>query len=184
MAGLEKTLMLKEVKDKIKATSNIFFTKVNRINVDDFTKLRQSVSPCSTKAFVVKNTIARIALKDLGLEKCTSAIDGISFLVVADKEIQQVSKELVAFGKDKNAEQFEIRGAWIEGEFVSEGYVKEISKLPSRQVLLANLLGRMNAPITNFVCDLNGIIRSLVIALSEVSKKKGEPPKGDEPPAA
>jgi large subunit ribosomal protein L10 len=175
MAGFEKTLMLKEVKNKLKDRKNIFLTRVNKITVDDFNKLRQTLSDISDNAFVVKNSVARIAFDELGLKEGVGSIDGTVFIVVGDREPQKISKELVDFGSKKEAEQFEIRGAFIEGGYAAgDAYVKQLAKLPSKEVLVATLLGTMKSPITNFVFVLNGLIRSLAIALHEVSKKKSE----------
>ncbi len=169
MAGLEKQLMLKVMKETLEG-NDVFFTRFDKVTVGNFGRLRQGVRKNEGKGIVGKNSIMRIALKELGMEDAVSAIDGSVFLVASQEGPQKVSKELVNFSKEQSA--FEIQGVFIDGAFRPKEYVVELSNLPSREQLLASVVGGMKAPITNFVFGLNSIVRSLVVVLNEVSKKK------------
>ncbi|MBU1862376.1 MAG: 50S ribosomal protein L10 [Candidatus Omnitrophica bacterium] len=171
MPGIENTLMLKEIKKKLE-NKNVFFTNFNKVTVKNFSRLRQSLTKNDGQGLVVKNRVARIVLKELGMEKAVDVIAGSMFLVAAEKEPQKISKDLVDFAKGQ--ESFTIKGAFIDGSFQPESYVSELAKLPSREQLLASVVGGMKAPITNFVFGLKGILRSFVVVLNEMNKKKSE----------
>ncbi len=169
MPGIEKQLMLKEVKGKLEG-KDVYFTNFNKVNVEDFGRLRQAVSNKKAQGIVVKNSIARIVLKELGMEETIPVIDGSVFLVTSSEEPQSVSKELVNFAKGQEA--FNIKGAFIDGDFYSSDYVVDLAKLPSREQLIASVVVGIKAPITNFVLGLSGLMRSFVVVLNEISKKK------------
>ncbi len=171
MAGIEKELMLRDVKKHFEGKS-LFFTSFDKVNVGDFGKLRESIRKASGKGMVVKKTIAAIALRELGVEEATTAIDGPLFIVAAVENQPAVSKELVKFAKEQ--ENFVIKGVYMDGAFHSKSYVDALSELPSREELIASVVGGMKAPINNFVLGLNSIIRSFAVCLNELSKKKSE----------
>ena len=169
MSGIEKQLMLKEIKDTLEG-QDVFFTNFSKVSVADFGRLRQSISNNVGKGMVVKNSIARIALKELGMEESIPAVDGSVLLVTSGDEPQKISKELVNFAKKQEA--FTINGAVIDGQFHPSTYIVTLAKLPSREQLIASVVGGIKAPITNFVLGLNSLLRSFVVVLNEVSKKK------------
>jgi large subunit ribosomal protein L10 len=171
MAGIEKELLLKETKARIEG-GNVFFTKFDRISVDKLAELRSSLKKKDGRGFVVKNKVAELALKELGMDNALKALDGQVFLVRSAKEPQIISKELVNFSKEQ--ESFEIQGVFIDGNFQEKSYVEELSRMPSRKELLASVVGGMKAPITNFVFGLNALLKGLVVVLDQVSKKKSE----------
>ena len=169
MPGIEKQLMLKEIKSTLEG-NDVFFTNFSKVSVEAFGQLRQSISDNACKGVVVKNTIARIALKELGMEETLPAIDGSVLLVASGNEPQKISKELVDFAKKQEA--FTLKGAVIDGQFRPSSYVNALAKLPSREQLIASVVVGIKAPITNFVLGLNSLLRSFVVVLNEVSKKK------------
>jgi len=171
MTGIEKQLMLKEIKEKLE-NKDIFFTNFSKVNVKDLGRLRQAITKGEGKGIVVKNNVARIVLKELGMENTLPAIDGSVFLVVSDEEPQKISKVLVNFAKEQEA--FTIKGAFLDGNFHPSIYVLKLAALPSRNELLALVVGSIKAPINNFVLGLHGVLRSFVVVLNEMSKKKGE----------
>jgi len=134
--------------------------------------LRGSIKKNEGYGFVVKNKVAEIALKELGMEGALEALDGQVFLVRSAEEPQVISKELVNFAKSQEA--FEIQGIFIDGNFQGKSYVMELSNMPSRHQLLASVVCGMKAPITNFVFILNALMKNLVVVLDQVSKKKSE----------
>ncbi len=171
MAGIEKELLLKETKTRLTG-GDLFFTNVDKVNVEKLAELRRSVKKSDGCGYVVKNRIAKIALEEMGMADAAQGLDGQVFVVTAPRDPQDISKELVDFSKEQ--ESFEIQGVFIDGAYQSKTYVEDLSKLPSRQQLLASVVGGMKAPITNFVLGLGSLVKSLVVVLDQVSKKKSE----------
>ena len=82
------------------------------------------------------------------------------------------SKDLVNFAKTHD--KFKIKGAVIDGKLVAEEKIKYMASLPSKEVLLAQVVGGIKAPITGFVMVLGGVIRKFVYVIDAVKNKKGE----------
>ncbi len=169
MAGIEKEIMLKEVKSKLENRS-IFFASFEKMTVDDFGSLRNTLSKKEANGFVVKKRIAKLALKELGLEEAADGIVGPLFMVATEANQPALSKDLVNFAKEK--ESFVINGVYMDGSYHPTSYVETLSSLPSRDELIASVVCGAKAPINNFVLGLNSLLRSFVVVLNEVSKQK------------
>lgn len=171
MAGIEKELMFKEIKSCLEG-NDIFIACFSKVSVENLNKLRSAIRKNAARGIVAKHSIAKRVFKDLGLENAAASFSDTMFLVAAPEEPQKVSKELVDFTKDK--ETFSIQGVVIDGTFQPEEYVAALAELPSREQLLASVVGGIKAPVTNFVFVLNSLLRSFVVVLNEVGKKKNE----------
>lgn len=171
MAGIEKKIMLQEVKSAL-AEKDVFVTKYDRLTVKDFGQLRSDIRKKNGSGMVVKKTIAKLAFKELGMEDASQALDGSVFVVASSDEPQELSKLLVDFAKKK--EEFDVTGAFVEGAYRDQQYVKDLASLPSREELIASVVGGIKAPITNFVMGLSGFMKQLVVVLNEVNKTKSE----------
>lgn len=169
MPGIDKKIMLKEMKATLEG-GDIFFAKFDRVNVADFSELRRSIKNKEGRGIVVKKTLAKIALTEMGMEEATGALDGQMFLVASPSEPQIISKELVDFSKKQ--EGFVVNGVFMDGTFHSSEYVNDLAQLPSREQLLASVVGGIKAPITNFVMGLNSLLRSMVVVLDQVKQQK------------
>ena len=170
MPSLGNELMLHEVMNALREKHYIFFTKYQGLSAPDFVELRQKLGKVANRTLVVKNTLSRLAFKQMGIEDVNGLIKGSILLTVAEKEPQLVSKVLVDFAKGR--ENFEIGGAYLEGQVRALDYVKSLAHLPSREVLIASLAGGLNAPISGFVSVMGQLIRSLAIALDQIQKSK------------
>jgi large subunit ribosomal protein L10 len=111
--------------------------------------------------------VARIALKEAKQEGLAGSIEGQMALILSNADASEVSKVLVNFAK--SYEGFVVRGGVLDGAFLTEAEVKTLSDLPSREVLLAKLLGTMSAPLSRFAGALNGKTRDLLSILKQKS---------------
>lgn len=170
MPGVEKELMLGEIQGRIEDQSYLLFSCFDKLNVQDIADLRKRLRKVSSKAFVVKKTLLRRSMASLGLPKYDTKESGLVFVVACNENPQVASKVLVDFSKGKN--QFKVAGGCAEGVIVGAEYVTDLSSLPSRQELLAKLVGGMKSPVTGFVFTLRGLLTGLVGVLDQISKKK------------
>ena len=97
-------------------------------------------------------------------------LEGSILVTLGVQEPQLVSKTLVDFVKGR--ENMELRGMILDGRILEGSFVRELARLPGRKELLTQVAIRMKSPITGFVLTLKGLVQSLVIALSEIQKKK------------
>jgi large subunit ribosomal protein L10 len=98
---------------------------------------------------------------------------GVSF---SGKDIVATAKVLVNFSKANN--KFVIKGAVVDGKVMTLDEVKALASLPSREVLLSQVVGGIKSPITGFVNTLGGILRKFVYAVDAIKTKKQSTAEG------
>lgn len=171
MPSFAKELMLKELMNTLKSKNYIFFARYQNLPATEFVELRRKLDKAGNKTVVVKNTLTRLAFKQMGITDINGLIKGSIVLAVTEKDPQILSKILVEFAKGR--ENFQLDGAYLEGKLFPAQYLKSLADLPSREVLLATVLSRMNGPIGGFVSVLGQMVRSLVTVLDQIQKQKG-----------
>ena len=140
------------------------------INVLQDTNLRKQLREKNVNYRVLKNNIIRRALEMSGILGLDNFLTGTTVVVTSKSSYSDAAKILCDFAK--NNEFYKIKAGFIEGKMADATSIKSIAKLPSKEQLIAQVLRGFNTPITNFVCVLNSLMRALVIALSEIAKKK------------
>ena len=171
---LYRQRMANSVKDGISKKSSTFVVSYRGISSAKMNILRKDLKRKKAEVLVSKTSVARIALKEAKCEDLAASLEGQMALVLSNADASEVSKVLIKFAKD--CEGFVVRGGVLDGAFLSEDQVKTLSDLPSREVLLAKLLGTMSAPLTRFAGALNGKTRDLISILKQKSDL-GETPK-------
>jgi large subunit ribosomal protein L10 len=170
LGKLCKERMLNEVLDSFKAHPDFIITTYMGSSVSDLEGLRKNLKKTSADYMVVKNSILKIAFEKMKLAEEASKIEsgmGISF---SGGDIVSTCKTVVSFAKDHN--KFKIKGAIIDGKSVTPDKVKELASLPSRQVLLTQVVVGMKSPITGFVNTLSGVLRKFVYCVDAIKTKK------------
>lgn len=140
------------------------------ITVADDTKLRAELRKAGVKYRVIKNSLLNFAVKEAGLEGLSVSLAGTTALAVNTEGETAAAKILCEYAK-KN-EKFVIKAGFVEGRVIDTADVKALSQLPSKEVLIAQVLAGFNAPITGLVNVLNGNIRGLAVALNAIAEKK------------
>ncbi|MDP3790680.1 MAG: 50S ribosomal protein L10 [Candidatus Omnitrophota bacterium] len=172
---LTKERMVKELLSDIKERPNFFITNYMGSSVSDLENVRKSLRPCSSTYFVVKNSILNVVLDQLKIEDAKPMVGGGVGVSLSGEDYLATTKALVNFAKTH--EKFQIKGAYIDGKLIGVDKIKEMAALPSKEVLLARVVGGIKAPITGFVMVLGGIIRKFVYVVDAVktSKEKAAP---------
>ncbi len=166
----EKAEIIEKIHEKAKDATVAIVANFKGMSVESMETLRKKVKEQNIYFQVVKNTLARIALKDTPHEilkdhfrDCCAIAFGYDDPVVAAKILVEHAKG------EKN---FEIRFGAFEGSFLEADKIEALSKLPGKQELLAQLLGLLNTPPTNLVCLLSNLLRGLLYALNGIKDKK------------
>ncbi|MBM3250163.1 MAG: 50S ribosomal protein L10 [Candidatus Omnitrophica bacterium] len=160
----------KEIRDSLKDASAMLVVKYSGVSSPDMSALRSALHKTSADLLVVKNSVARRALKDSGLEELLKSIDGPCGLVFAKDEPVAVSKALYTFRKDH--EKFKIEGGCLKEKILAATDIEELSRLPGKEMLRAMAVGALNAPISGFVTALNQILAKIVYCLDQIKAKK------------
>ena len=158
------------VAEKLKSACAGVIVEYKGINVADDTKLRRELREANVSYTVVKNTILSRAAKEADLEGLDPVLEGTTALAVSEDDYIAAARILCDFSKDNKF--FKVKSGFIDGEVVDSSKIIELSKLPSKEVLLAQTLGGLNAPITGFVTVLNGTLKGLVVALNAIAEKQ------------
>ncbi len=167
-----KDRMIGEILNDIKERPNFFITNFMGSSVSDLENVRKSLKASKGTFFVVKNSMINVVLDQLKLEEAKSLIDGGVGISLSGEDVVATSKVLVNFSKTH--EKFKIKGAIIDGKLMAVDKIKEMASLPSKEVLLAQVVGGIKAPITGFVGVLGGVLRKFVYVVDavKVSKEK------------
>jgi large subunit ribosomal protein L10 len=178
---LTKEKMIKELLSDMKERPNFFITNYMGSSVSDLENVRKSLRTSSSSYVVVKNSILNVVLDQLKIDGVKNLVDGGVGVSLSGDDIIATTKALVNFSKTH--EKFQIKGAYIDGKLLGADKIKEMASLPSKEVLLAMVVGGMKAPITGFVMVLGGVIRKFVYALDAVKTAKGKAAPTPPPPA-
>jgi large subunit ribosomal protein L10 len=160
-----------EVKERIEQNQIAVLTKYVGINAEEVTDLRRKLREQGVSMKVYKNRLAKLALDELGLSEAVSFMEGPTAWAFSEDPVAP-AKVLKDFGKEVPV--VEMRGGILEGKIVSKDQLEALASLPGREVLLAQLVGTVAAPLRNLVGVLSAPTRNLVNVLDQVKKQKEE----------
>lgn len=166
----EKQKVVKEIESKINDATLVVFTDYRGLTVEEITELRNRLRVPGVEYKVVKNTMTRFALKNLGYDAIADQIEGPNAAVFSKEDPVGPAKTLFDF--IKQYKKLEVKLGILEGQLVETASIKELAELPPREVLLAQVLGTMKAPIQGFANVLNANITGLVRALDQIKEQK------------
>lgn len=165
-----KIRSVKDIKEKFDKSTVIILTDYKGLTMSQMSKLRKKLRPIDAEFKVFKNTLISRAIKDKSYDGIDTLLTGSTAIVFGYKDQVAPTKILSEFIKEN--EKPAVKGGLLEGKFIDTKTVSALAKLPSREVLLAKVMGTMKAPITNFVLDCKGIMNKFVYALSAIRDKK------------
>ncbi|MDR0381229.1 MAG: 50S ribosomal protein L10 [Oscillospiraceae bacterium] len=168
----EKKAALAALAEQIKNASAGVLVDYKGINVADDTKLRRELRAAGVEYAVVKNTLLRFAIEEVGFDALAPVLKGPTALATSAADPVAPAKILNEYARKSNG-KFQIKAGFVEGRVVTPVEVGTLADLPPREVLLARMLGGLNAPISGLVNVLNGNIRGLAVALAAIAEKKG-----------
>lgn len=163
--------MVKRITDGVSSKSSTFVVSYSDLNSKKTNKLRKDLNKKESEMYVSRNTLARIALKESGYEELAGDLDGQTAFVWTDCDAAEIAKQLVDFSKD--CETFSVKGGILDNSLLRKEDVKRLSDLPSREVLIAQLLAAIQSPLTGLASVLNGKTRELLNVLKQISEQKG-----------
>jgi large subunit ribosomal protein L10 len=171
MPTAKKEATIEELRQKLGASKNLFFTNYAGLTVEDITKLRNELRKDGTSTYgVVKNTLFSIAAGDDLAKKFETYLAGPTAIIFAGEDPVAPAKALKTFG-DAN-KPVEIKAAYIDGQIVDAKGVAQLAALPPKIELLARLVGSLKSPISGLVYVLSGNQSGLVRVLNQVREQK------------
>ncbi len=171
MARPEKEAAVEEMKQRLQECSIAIASQYQGITVEEVTQLRSKMRAEGVKFKVYKNTLATRALKELNLEAATQFMDGPTIWAFS-KDAAAPARILKEFGKA--VDKVKMQGGILDGKSVDAKMLEALADLPSRHVLLGQLVGVLAAPLQNFVGVMSAVPRNLLGVLEAVKAKKEE----------
>jgi large subunit ribosomal protein L10 len=165
-----KEQIVSELAQTLSTAKAAFIADYRGINVDQANDLRGRLRQAGCEYRVVKNTLLKLAAKDTPAECLAEFMVGPTAIAIAPADPVAPAKALDEFCKAVN--KFELKGAMLDGKALQIAQVKDLANLPSREELLAKMLGSINAPVSNFVGVLAAVPRSLVQVLGAIRDQK------------
>ena len=161
MANVEaKQQIVEEIKAKIQASKSIVFADYNKLTVLEVTDLRRKFKEANCEYKVYKNTLMRKAFNELGITDFDADLNGTTAVVFCADETSGAA----IFAKETKAnpalaEKVMPKCAYVENKYLDKAGVKALSAIPSKEILIARLLGCLQAPLSKFVGVLDAIAK-------------------------
>lgn len=162
--------VVSELSELLNSSKATFLADYRGMDVEAVNKLRGELRLLGVDYRVAKNTLLRIAAKGTGAECLEPHLQGPTAVAFARDDIAAPAKVLAELAKVSKF--FELKGGVMDGKLLSVEDIKALADLPSREVLLAKVLGSISAPATNFVGVLAAVPRSLVQVLAAIQEQK------------
>ena len=167
---LGKQQIVADLKEKLSDAAAGVIVDYKGITVAQDTKLRKDLREAGVEYMVVKNTLLGIAAKDVGLDDIIPSLNGTTALAVSSDHV--AAAKILSKYADESKGKFTVKCGFVDGGVIDADGVKALAKLPSREVLIAQVLGGFNAPISGFANVLNANLRGLVVALNAIAEKQ------------
>lgn len=153
----EKKRIVSEVKEKLEKSNSVVLVDYKGINVEDVTELRRRFRESGVDYKVYKNTLFKRAAADLGMESLNEFLEGPTSFAFSYDDAVAPARTINKFVKDYPKTTITIKGGMIENSFMDAVSIKTLGDLPSREVLLAMLLGALQGSMRNLAYMINSI---------------------------
>ena len=165
LTKVQKQKILEDLKEKIAKQKVMIFVGFTGLKVKDLSRLRKKLKAVGEEIKVAKKTLMGIAFKKAKIEIETEKLPGEVALVSGYKDELTPAKIVYQFSQE--CPNLKILGGFFENKFVEAEKIIELAKLPTREELLARLVGSISSPISNLVSVLEANIKGLITVLAK-----------------
>jgi large subunit ribosomal protein L10 len=165
----EKEAVIEQVSELMGRSAGAILTDYRGLTVAEITDLRRRLREQKAEYHVVKNTLFRRAVRDS--DSLAPFLEGPTAIAFALEDPVGPTKVLLDFIREKR--KASLKAGYISGRVFSEGQLTELSKLPPRPILLGQVVGAIQSPISGLVFTLQGVISNFVYTLQAIADKKG-----------
>ncbi len=166
-----KQQIVKELSEKLNESVAGVIVEYKGITVEADTKLRKELREAGVDYRVVKNTLLKRAADEVGLGGFDSVLEGTTAIAIGGDHTS-AAKIINGYIEKTKSKTFKIKAGYVEGKAISTNEVVALAKLPSKEVLVAQVLRGMNAPISGLAMVCSGLQRGLVVALNAIAEKQ------------
>ncbi len=170
LSRVAKDSIIRAIVTELKNKPDFFIAQHGTLSAPSVDKLRAKLRNAQCNYFAVKNSLGKKALDQVKLSQLSDCFTGSSGIVFSSGDPAASSKVLMDFAKEN--EVFKIQKAFIQGQVLGLEQVKVLANLPSREVLIARIMGGVQAPMSRMAGTVSGVFRKMVTALDAIAKKK------------
>jgi len=170
MARPEKVAQVEAVKTAFSESKSVVLVDFTGLNVESITDLRRQCREAGVDFKVVKNTLAKLGIDGSGAEGLTGQFEGPTAIVAHDTE--HVGAKVIAKFAGEHEDKPAFKAGFVDGALLDLAQVTALSKLPSKEELLAQLLGVIQGPGNGLVACLQGPLRNLMSVLDQIKDQK------------
>jgi len=164
----QKEKIVEELKEKIDRQKAMVFVAIEGLKAADLSDLRKKLQETDCQLQVAKKTLTNVVFKEKKLEFDVESLEGQFALIFGFGD--EISPAKITYQFSKGNENLKILGGFFENEFKNAEEIITLAKIPSKQELLAKVVGSISSPISGFINVLQGNIRNLVCILSAIKK--------------
>ena len=170
----KKEQLIQEYVEQLNGSEAIIITSYRGLTVTDLQQLRGKIREAEGSYSVVKNTLVRRALDEVGFSVPDEILTGPVGIGFCQQNVAGVAKVISDFAKDN--ELLEVKGGLMGAQFIDQAAIKSLASLPPLEVLQAQLLGVINAPASQLVGVVAGGVRQLVNVFNAYSEQGTDAP--------
>lgn len=168
----DKVETVHEMQELLARTKAAIVTEYRGLTVSEITELRRRLRTNGGEYHVVKNTLLKRALGSKLTPDLEELLSGPTAIAFATNDAVDTTKALLAYLKEIRKPEIKVTGGYVEGRVYTSDQVTELSKLPPRNVILAQTVGTIQGPLSNFVGTLNGALSEFVRTLQAYADKQ------------
>ncbi len=168
----KKVETVASVRAKLASAKSIVVTDYRGLTVAEMTDLRNKLRAENVEYRIIKNRLAKLALKESGMDTLDEYLKGTTAIAFGLKDPVSPAKVLAEFAKTN--EKLKLIGGLMDGARLDKSGIESLSKLPSRDVLLSRMLGSLTSPIQKLAYGLHQTVAKVVYAFDAVARMKAE----------
>lgn len=167
-----KKVVVEEITEKIKAAKSVVLVDYNKLTVAEVSELRNKCRQANCEYKVYKNTLVRKAFNDLGFKDFDADLNGPTAVTFGTEETN-AAKLMKEAAKTYDG-KIVLKSAFVDNSYVDKAGVAALADMPSREELVAKMLGSMQAPVANFAGVLSNLLSGIVRVLNGIAESKAQ----------
>lgn len=176
-----KKAQVAQIVEHLKDATTGVLVDYRGLTVDEDTKLRNDLRAAGVHYYVVKNTLLRLAAKEVGLDALDEILHGPTALAISEDAVAP-AKVLADFAKDN--EKMQLKSGFMDGRVLSMDELMQLAKTPNKETLIAKMMGSLNSPVSGLVRLLNTIAEGGEEIADLIAKKAADAAPEEAAPAA
>jgi large subunit ribosomal protein L10 len=164
---------LNALTEQLASANSAMVVSFKKLKVTKDQEFRHKLREAGAKYQVVKNTLARIAVKGTQFEDASEHFKGVTAIAWTDQDAVVLSKIVTKFVKD-NADFYTFKAGVVEGKVYDAKQVETIANLPSKEELISKLMFVINSGAQRIATVINAVPRDLAVVIKQIGEKKGE----------